>query len=338
MKLASLKQGRDGSLIVVKNDLSRYVVARDIAPTMQAALDEWEACAPRLRALAAALESGAESGLAFDAAHCASPLPRAYQVADGSAYLSHVRLTRKSRGAEMPPEFEHDPLMYQGVSSTIIGPTDPVPVASEDFGIDYEAEIAIITDDVPMGVTAEDALDHIALVFLMNDVSLRALVPAELAKGFGFFQAKPPSSFTPVAVTPDALGAAWQAGKLHLPIESFVNGRKMGAPQAGVGMQFHFGQLIAHAAKTRPLCAGTIIGSGTVSNDDADKVGVSCLIESRMREKLESGEYKTPFLKYGDQVRIEMKDATGASIFGAIDQKIIPYSYQAAGKLKKAAS
>ncbi|MBU0799744.1 MAG: fumarylacetoacetate hydrolase family protein [Alphaproteobacteria bacterium] len=337
MKLASLKHGRDGKLIVVKSDLSKYADATAIAPTLQAALDEWDVCAPQLRALAEALESGKEAGKAYDAAQCASPLPRAYQVADGSAYLSHVRLTRKSRGAEMPPEFEHDPLMYQGVSSTIIGPMEPVPVSSEDFGIDYEAEVAIITDDVPMGVTAEDALDHIALVFLMNDVSLRQLVPAELAKGFGFFQAKPPSSFSPVAVTPDALGKAWQGGKVHLPILSFLNGKAMGHPHAGNGMQFHFGQLIAHAAKTRPLCAGTIIGSGTVSNEDLS-VGVSCLIERRMREKLDTGESTTPFLKYGDVVRIEMKDDKGASIFGAIEQKIALYTYRAADNRKKAAS
>jgi fumarylacetoacetate (FAA) hydrolase len=333
MKLASLKHGRDGRLVVVSSDLQKYVDASSVASTMQAALDDWAGCAPKLKALAAALETGA--GTPFDPVQAASPLPRAYQVADGSAYLSHVRLTRQARGAEMPPEFLHDPLMYQAVSSTILGPRDAVPVSSEEFGIDYEAEVAVITDDVPMGVTPADALGHIKLVMLMNDVSLRGLIPAELAKGFGFFQAKPPSSFSPVAVTPGELGAAWHGGKLHRPVVSQLNGREMGRPHAGEGMQFDFGQLIAHAARTRPLCAGTIVGSGTVSNDDA-AVGVSCLVERRMREKIEKGESATPFLKYGDVVKIDMLDDAGRSIFGAIEQKITPYSYKSQGM--KAAS
>ena len=334
MKLASLKQGRDGRLVVVSADLKRCADAGAVAPTMQAALDDWAAAAPKLRALAAELEAGKVAGRPFDAAQCASPLPRAYQVADGSAFLSHVRLTRKSRGAEMPPEFEHDPLMYQAVSGTTIGPCDPVPVASADFGIDFEGEVAVITDDVPMGVTAEDALGHIVLVMLMNDVSLRQLVPAELTKGFGFFQAKPPSSFSPVAVTTDALGALWQGGKLHAEIVCTWNGREAGRPHAAAQMQFDFGQLIAHAAKTRPLCAGTIVGSGTVSMEGAPQ-GVACIVERRMLEKINEGESKTPFMKYGDTIRIEMTDGAGASIFGAIDQEIAPYSY-AAQRQKKA--
>jgi fumarylacetoacetate (FAA) hydrolase len=328
MKLASLKQGRDGKLVVVSRDLSKYADASAIAPTMQAALDDWAVCAPKLKALYDALNSGKEAGKAFDAAQAESPLPRAYQIADASAFLSHVRLTRKSRGAEMPPEFEHDPLMYQAVSSTIIAPTAPILVPSEDYGIDFEGEVAVITDDVPMAVTAEDALSHIKLVMLMNDVSLRQLVPAELAKGFGFFQAKPPSSFTPVAVTPDELGPLWKGGKLHADILCTWNGVLTGHPHAAAQMQFHFGQLVAHAAKTRPLCAGTIVGSGTVSMEGAPQ-GVACIVERRMLEKINDGESKTPFMKYGDSIRIEMKDEKGASIFGAIDQKIAPYKYEA---------
>lgn len=334
MKLGSLKHGRDGRLVVVSRDLSKYADASAIAPTMQAALDDWAACAPKLKALYDALNSGKETGKAFDPGQAESPLPRAYQIADGSAFLSHVRLTRKSRGAEMPPEFLHDPLMYQAVSSTIIAPTAPIPVASEDYGIDFEGEVAVITDDVPMAVTAEDALDHVKLVMLMNDVSLRQLVPGELAKGFGFFQAKPPSSFTPVAVTPDELGGLWKDGKVQAEIVCTWNGKEAGRPHAGAQMQFGFGQLIAHAAKTRPLVAGTIVGSGTVSMEGAPQ-GVACIVERRMLEKINDGESKTPFMKYGDTIRIEMKDEKGASIFGAIDQKIAPYTY-ASAKQKKA--
>lgn len=335
MKLASYKQGRDGRLMVVSRDLSRAVAASGIAPTMQAALDAWDSVAPQLQTLADDLESGAVKGEAFDPAQCASPLPRAYQIADGSAYLHHVRLVRKARGAEMPPEFEYDPLMYQAVSDIILGPCDPVPVASEEYGIDFEAEVAVIVDDVPMGVSPEEALSHIKLVMLMNDVTLRNLIPAELAKGFGFFNGKPPSAFSPVAVTPDDLGDAWDGGKLTLPLISTLNGERFGQPNAGHEMQFDFGALIAHAAKTRPLGAGTIVGSGTISNS-APGAGSSCLAELRMIEIIESGKPVTPFMKYGDTIRIEMPDREGRSIFGAIEQKIVPYT-AAAGNIKKAA-
>ena len=326
MKLASLKHGRDGKLVVVSRDLSKYADASAIAPTMQVALDDWAVCAPKLKALYEALNAGKEAGKAFDEKQCASPLPRAFQIADGSAFLSHVRLTRKSRGAEMPPEFEHDPLMYQAVSSTTIAPTDPIQMATEDYGIDFEGEVAVITDDVPMAVTADDALGHIKLVMLMNDVSLRMLVPGELAKGFGFLQAKPPSSFSPVAVTPDELGGLWRDGKMHADILCTWNGTLAGHPHAAAEMQFNFGQLIAHAAKTRPLAAGSIVGSGTVSMEGAPQ-GVACIVERRMIEKINDGESKTPFMKFGDTIRIEMKDEKGASIFGAIDQKVAPYTY-----------
>jgi fumarylacetoacetate (FAA) hydrolase len=331
MKLASLKHGRDGKLIVVDSTLARYAPAEGVAGTLQQALENWDAVAPRLAALAPSQP--------FDAGQCASPLPRAYHIADGSAYLNHVELVRKARGAEMPPEFRVDPLMYQAVSDTILAPTADIPVADEKFGIDYEAEIAVIVDDVPMGVTREDAGKHIRLVMLMNDVSLRNLIPAELGKGFGFFQSKPPSAFSPVAVTPDELGDAWKDGKLHLPLISHINGKLQGKPNAGDDMQFDFPALIAHAARTRPLGAGAIIGSGTVSNKDR-AAGISCLAEIRMIEKIEQGEMKTPFLKYGDVVRIEMLDKAGNSIFGAIEQKIVPYQYEAANGAaqRKAAS
>lgn len=332
MKLASLKHGRDGQLVVVKDDLSTYVPVTHIAPTMQAALDDWVKVAPQLEGLAEKLEAGAvPNAKPFDPAACASPLPRAYQIADGSAYLNHVELVRKARGAEMPPEFLEDPLMYQAVSDTILGPFDDIPVPDEAYGIDYEAEVAVITTDVPMGVTPADALDYIALVMLMNDVSLRNLIPNELGKGFGFFQSKPPSAFSPVAVTPDALGDHWRGGKLHLPLVSTLNGVEMGRPNAGVDMQFDFGRLIAHAARTRPLGAGAIIGSGTISNYDRS-AGISCLAEIRMIEKIEQGDFKTPFMKYGDRIKIEMLDDAGVSIFGAIEQEIVSYAYQAGGK------
>lgn len=324
MKLASRKQGRDGALLVVSNDLTRCVAASPVTATMQDALDRWAECAPGLERLAAALEAGTAGGVEpFDPESCASPLPRAYQIADGSAYLNHVELVRRARGAEMPPEFLYDPLMYQAVSDTILGPRDPIHVASEDYGIDFEGEVAVIVDDVPMGVSAQEALGHIRLVMLMNDVSLRNLIPAELAKGFGFFQSKPPSAFSPVAVTPDALGAAWKNGKLHLPLLVTLNGHPLGRPDAGADMQFDFGALVAHAAKTRPLGAGAIIGSGTVSNRDR-KAGISCLAEIRMIEKIDHGDITTPFLSYGDVIRLEMKDAAGNSIFGAIEQKVVP--------------
>ncbi len=335
MKLASLKHGRDGRLVVVSNDLSQYAPAQGVE-TLQRALEDWERWAPKLKEIAADLEAGRiADAKPFDAAECASPLPRAYQIADGSAYLHHVELVRKARGAQMPPEFLNDPLMYQAVSDTILGPTDDIPVPSEEYGIDFEAEVAVITDDVPMGVTPEDAASHIKLIMLMNDVSLRNLIPAELGKGFGFFQSKPPSAFSPVAVTPEVLGDKWKGGKLHLPLISIYNDEEIGRPNAGVDMQFDFGQLIAHAAKTRPLGAGAIIGSGTISNK-APETGVSCFAEIRMIEKIESGEFQTPFMKYGDKIRIEMRDETGASIFGAIDQRIVPYAYSSRKDDKRA--
>jgi fumarylacetoacetate (FAA) hydrolase len=324
MKLASLKGGRDGRLVVVSKDLTRASLVAEIAPTLQAALDDWANVAPRLEQAAADLEAGKRDSFPFDEAACAAPLPRAYQWADGSAYLWHVELVRKARGAEMPPSFLEDPLMYQGGSDSFIGPRDDVPLASEDWGIDLEAEVAVIVDDVPMGVTPEAALGHIKLIMLVNDVSLRNLIPAELAKGFGFFQAKPSSSFSPVAVTPDELGDAWRDGKVHLPLVSHINGKRLGAPNAGVDMNFSLARLVAHAAKTRPLGAGAIIGSGTVSNRDPS-VGSSCLAEVRTIETINEGKPKTPFLRFGDRVTIEMLDADGRSIFGKIDQKIVRY-------------
>ncbi len=334
MKLASLKEGRDGQLVIVKSDLSAYVPVTHIVATMQNALDDWTRIGPQLEDLSAKLEAGdLPNEKPFDPKKCASPLPRAYQVLDGSAYLYHVELVRKARGAEMPPEFLEDPLMYQAVSDIILAPLDDIPVPSEKFGIDYEAEVAIITDDVPMGVTPEDALSHIKLIMIMNDVSLRALIPAELGKGFGFLQSKPASAFSPVAVTPNELGDKWNGGKLHLPLLSTYNDAELGHPNAGIDMQFDFGQLIAHAAKTRPLGAGTILGSGTISNREPDS-GVSCFAEIRMIEKIEQGDFKTPFMKYGDKIRVEMLDAQGASIFGAIEQKIVPYAYDAKTKDK----
>jgi fumarylacetoacetate (FAA) hydrolase len=336
MKLASYKSGRDGQLYVVSNDLSQAVSAVSIAPTMQAALDEWASLSPQLLALYNALENGtAANSEAFDQSRCESPLPRAYQVADGSAYLNHVELVRKARGAEMPESFLTDPLMYQAVSDTILSPTEDIAVISEDFGIDFEGEIAVITRDVPMGVSADEAADYIVLVMTMNDVSLRNLIPNELGKGFGFFNSKPPSAFSPAAVTPDALGDAWDGRKYTRPLTSTLNGVECGAPNCGTEMQFDFGQLIAHAAKTRPLCAGAIIGSGTISNSDRD-AGYSCLAEIRMIEKIESGEFKTPFMKFGDTIKIEAKDANGASIFGTIEQKIVEYNL-ATHNVKKSA-
>ncbi len=325
MKLASLKHGRDGRLVVVSRDLSRFAAADEIAPTMQAALDDWPRVAPRLQELSDRLNSGAiPDARPFDPAQCASPLPRAYQWADGSAYVVHVELVRKARGAEMPPSFWTDPLMYQGGSDSFIGPRDDILAADEAHGIDLEAEIAVITGDVPMGIDADAALAHVRLLMLVNDVSLRNLIPKELEKGFGFFQSKPASAFSPVAVTPDELGAAWAGGKVNLPLHVAVNGQWFGNPHAGDEMTFHFGQLIAHAARTRELEAGTIIGSGTVSSRDRTK-GSCCIAEVRMLETITQGKPATPFLSFGNQVRIEMKDEKGASIFGAIDQRVRKY-------------
>lgn len=322
MKLASYKGGHDGWLMVVANDLSVWAPATDVAPTLQYALDHWADVEEDLRILSDALNSGRVKDVEkFDTANCSAPLPRAYQIADGSAYLNHVELVRKARGAEMPPEFLHDPLMYQAVSDPILAPNDDIVVTSEEYGIDFEGEVAVITGDVPMGATPEEAAAQIRLIMLMNDVSLRNLIPAELAKGFGFFQSKPPSAFSPVAVTPDELGAAWQGGKVHLPLICTLNGRVVGKPNAGVDMQFDFGQLVAHAAKTRRLRAGAIIGSGTISNRDRS-AGVACLAETRMIEKIETGVMTTPFMAFGDVIRIEMINDKGASVFGAIEQRV----------------
>lgn len=323
MKLASLKHGRDGRLVVVSRDLTRCVAAEGIASTAQAALDRWDEVAPDLLALSERLERGTAPGSrTFDPRACAAILPRAYQWADGSAYLSHVRLVRQARGAEMPESFRHDPLMYQGGSDAMLGPCDPIPLGDPAWGLDLEGEVAVITGDVPQGVAVDEAARAIQLVTLANDISLRNLIPPELAKGFGFFQAKPPTAFAPVAVTPDELGDAWDGARLHLALHCHVNGDAIGAPNAGRDMAFGFPELIAHAARTRPLGAGTIIGSGTVSNEDAS-VGVSCLAERRMRETLAFGKPRTPFLSVGDSVRIEMTDHAGASLFGAIEQTVV---------------
>jgi fumarylacetoacetate (FAA) hydrolase len=326
MKLGSLKAGgRDGTLIVVDRSLTRYVAAPDIAATLQQALDNWANAAPRLNAVAEALNAGDRSDARrLDFTALASPFPRAYEFVDGSAYLPHVERVRRARGAEVPSSFYTDPLMYQATAAGFLGPRDPVCVVSEDYGIDFEAEVVVVTDDVSMAVTADEAAGHIQLVGLVNDVSLRNLIPAELAKGFGFLQSKPRSALSPVLVTPDELGAAWRGSVLHRPLLSWLNGNRFGEPEAGVDMQFNFAQLIAHAAKTRPLAAGTIVGSGTVANQD-EGVGASCLAERRMLEIIATGKPVTPFMSFGDTVRIEMLDAEGASIFGAIEQEIRPY-------------
>jgi fumarylacetoacetate (FAA) hydrolase len=325
MKLGSLKEGgRDGTLIVVSRDLKLAVKATGIAATLQAALDDWSNTAPRLNALSEELNAGkAAHAFALDMAKLASPLPRAYEFVDGSAYLPHVERVRRARGAEVPESFYVDPLMYQATSAGFLGPRDPVVVPSEDFGIDLEAEVVVITDDVPMAVTPEQAAGHIQLVGLVNDVSLRGLIPNELAKGFGFLQSKPRSALSPVFVTPDELGDAWQGEKLHLPMRTWLNGKWFGEAECGVDMQFNFAQLVAHAAKTRPLTAGTIVGSGTIANEDTSK-GASCLAEQRTVETLRDGKPSTPFLKFGDTLRIDVTDQNGASIFGSIEQAVTP--------------
>ena len=333
MKLASLKSGRDGTLVVVSNDLTKMASAATVAATLQQALDNWSELSPQLEALATSLESGEIIGEAFNQEDCCSPLPRAYQWADGSAYVNHVELVRQARGAEIPDSFWTDPLMYQGGSDSFIGPRDDILMpTAKGWGIDFEAEVVIITDDVPLGVNAEDALDYIKLIMIVNDVSLRGLIPGELAKGFGFFQSKPSSAFSPVCVTPDTLGDVWRDGKLHLPLISTYNNDLFGKPEAGVDMTFNFGQLIAHAAKSRPLAAGTVIGSGTVSNklnDGPGKhvtdggVGYSCIAEVRMIETINDGKPTTQFMQFGDTIKIEMNDAEGQSIFGQIDQKVV---------------
>jgi fumarylacetoacetate (FAA) hydrolase len=335
MKLASLKHGRDGRLVIVSDDLTRCTDAMRIAPTLQAVLDDWERAEPHLRELAQSLEVGAAPVERFHERECASPLPRAFQWADGSAYVNHVELVRKARGAEMPESFWTDPLMYQGGSDSFLGPRDDILMTEDEgWGVDMEGEVAVIVDDVPMGVGPVEALDFVRLVMLANDVSLRGLIPAELGKGFGFFQSKPSSAFSPCAVTPDALGDAWRNGKLYLPLLVTLNGKPFGRADAGVDMTFHFGQLIAHAAKTRPLAAGSIIGSGTVSNKmnggpgksvEEGGAGYSCIAEIRMIETISTGAAKTPFMKFGDRVEIEMCDAKGKSIFGRIDQTLRRY-------------
>ncbi|MFN3657825.1 MAG: fumarylacetoacetate hydrolase family protein [Pseudolabrys sp.] len=336
MKLASLKDGRDGRLVVVSRDLTRCADARAVAPTLQAALDAWNTAAPRLTEIADALEANRIAHMAFDPAHCAAPLPRAFQWLDGSAYVNHVALVRKARGAEMPASFWTDPLMYQGGSDVLLGPRDPIPVIDEAWGIDLEAEVVVVLGDVPMGATREEAAAAIRLIMLVNDVTLRNLTGPELAKGFGFVQSKPASAFTPVAVTPEELGHAFDGAKVNLPLLSFVNGEPFGKPVCGNDMTFDFPTLIAHAARTRALGAGTILGAGTVSNRDADGgpgkpigeggLGYSCIAEQRTVETIRLGKPVTPFLKFGDKVRIEMRDAKGQSIFGAIEQDVIRYA------------
>ena len=333
MKLATLRNGaRDGRLVVVSKDLTRATDAASITPTLQTALDKWDVYAPRLAMLAEQVELGSVPTFRFHEHDCESPLPRAYQWADGSAYINHVELVRAARNDKVPESFYDDPLMYQGGSDAFLGPRDAIPLKDTAWGCDMEGEIAVITDDVPMGVSEADASAHIKLVMLCNDVSLRGLIPAELAKGFGFFQSKPPSAFTPVAVTPDELGDAWKDSLVHLPLHVDYNGQPFGRAEAGVDATFSLARLVAHAAKTRPLSAGTVIGSGTVSNKGADGgpgkpvseggLGYSCIAEIRMIETIASGTAKTPFMKPGDTVRIEMLDTRGHSIFGAIEQTV----------------
>jgi len=327
LKLGSLKTGgRDGTLIVVNRALTQYVVADEVAATMQQAIEDWSNAAPRLNAISDALNAGEfDDARTLDCSALASPFPRAYEFVDGSAYLPHVERVRRARGAEVPESFYQDPLMYQATSAGFLGPHDPVPVVSEEYGIDFEAEIVVVTDDVPMAVSAGQAAGHIQLLGLINDVSLRNLIPGELAKGFGFLQSKPRSTFSPVFVTPDELGNEWRDSVLHLPLLSSLNGEHFGAPLAGVDMQFNFAQLVAHAARTRPLIAGTIVGSGTIANQD-ESLGASCLAERRMLEIIGSGKPETPFMAFGDRIRIEMLDAEGRSIFGAIEQVIEQYA------------
>jgi fumarylacetoacetate (FAA) hydrolase len=336
MKLASLKDGRDGRLVVVSRDLARCADASAVATTLQAALDDWDAALPRLTEIADSLEAGRIAHLPFDPAKCSSPLPRAYQWLDGSAYVNHVALVRQARGAEVPESFWTDPLMYQGISDIVMGPREPIALADEAWGIDIEAEVVVILGDLPMGATREQAAKAIKLIMLVNDVTLRNITAPELAKGFGFLQSKPPSAFTPVAVTPDEFGKAWDGAKVDLPLLSFINGKPFGKPVCSVDMTFDFPALIVHAAKTRPIGAGTILGAGTVSNRDPrggpgkpiseGGLGYSCLAEQRTVETILHGKPTTPFLKFGDKVRIEMNDKEGRSIFGAIEQEVVRYT------------
>ena len=325
MKLATYQDGsRDGQLVVVSRDLSTAHYASGIATRLQQVLDDWNFLSPQLEDLYLTLNHGkARHAFAFEPRQCMAPLPRAFQWADGSAFINHVELVRQARSAEVPDSFYTDPLMYQGGSDDFLGPTDDIVVPDEAFGIDFEAELAVITGDVPMGSSADAALEGIRLLMLANDVSLRNLIPDELAKGFGFFQSKPATAFSPVAVTPDELGGAWRGGRVHLNLESVWNGRRVGLCDAGQEMTFHFGQLIAHICKTRNVRAGSIVGSGTVSNKDWSR-GYSCIAEKRAIETIESGAPKTEFMRYGDTIRIEMKGTDGASVFGAIEQKVAP--------------
>ncbi|MEO7935187.1 MAG: fumarylacetoacetate hydrolase family protein [Dokdonella sp.] len=327
MKLASLKEGgRDGTLIVVNRALTRATRATGIAATLQIALEDWSNTAPRLNALFESLQGGnATDAFDLDMDKLASPLPRAFEFVDGSAYLPHVERVRRARGAEVPESFYTDPLMYQATSSGFLAPRDPILAESEDWGIDLEAEVIVVTDDVAMGVSPKQAADHIQLVGLVNDVSLRGLIPGELAKGFGFLQSKPRSALSPVFVTPDELGDAWKDSKLHLPMRTWINGQWFGEAETGVDMQFSFAELVAHVAKSRPLSAGTLVGSGTIANEDTSK-GASCLAEQRTVETLRDGKPATPFLKFGDRVKIDVTDASGQSIFGAIEQAVEKYS------------
>ena len=336
MKLASLKHGRDGLLIVVSRDLTKATAASHIAPTLQAALDDWDTIAPKLEKLYADVNAGKGDLFDFKEEACASPLPRAYQWVDGSAYLNHVELVRKARGAEVPESFYSDPLMYQGAGDTFIGPRDDIVAESEDYGIDMEAELSVITDDVPMAVSAKDAGKHIKLIMLVNDVSLRGLIPNELRKGFGFLHGKASSAFSPVAVTPDELGDKWADGTIDLPLLVEYNGKPFGKANVKTDMTFNMAELVAHAAKTRHLCAGTIVGSGTVSNKfeggegkkiEDGGVGYSCIAEIRMIEKIQNGEFQTPFMRFGDEVIIEMNDEDGSSIFGRIHNKVVKYEF-----------
>jgi fumarylacetoacetate (FAA) hydrolase len=327
MKLATLREGgRDGTLVVVSRDLAVCAPMPHKAKTLQVALDTWSDCEAEFREVYRLLNyRQLDRAGAFDPAATAAPLPRAYQWADGSAYLHHAELVRKARKAEMPQSLYGDPLMYQGGSDSFIGPCDDILAADEAWGIDFEGEVAVITDDVPMGVAPAEAAGHIRLIMLVNDVSLRNLIPGELAKGFGFFQSKPATSFSPVAVTPDELGDAWDGKTVHLPLVCELNGREFGRPNAGIDMNFDFPALIAHAARTRQLAAGSIVGSGTVSNRNPEIVGSACIAERRMLETIADGVPKTPFLRFGDRVRIEMLDALGRSIFGAVDQKVVQH-------------
>lgn len=323
MKLATLKDGtRDGRLIVVTRDLSKYVLATDVATTMQAALDDWERAEPALKSLAEKLESGSLEALPLAMDELRAPLPRAYEWVDGSAYINHIVLVRKARNAEPPETLETDPLVYQGGSGVLLSPLEDIVLPNPEWGLDFEAEICVILGDTPQGVTAENALDYVKLVTLANDITYRNLIPGELKKGFGFFNSKPATAFGPVAVTPDELGGAWKDGRVFLPLRSTHNGERAGAPEAGPEMHFSFADLIAHICKTRGFTAGTILGSGTISNSD-ESMGVSCLAERRMREIIDTGKPSTAFMKVGDTIAIEMLDEAGATIFGRIEQKVV---------------